>query len=82
MIARYEPCRAVDEEYSAPDYATLADETIASQRDDNRMAWTSPSQISPYDCRTGDDGLSSQNDVLRTRDGSTPRDFIACVLWS
>jgi hypothetical protein len=44
------------------------------------MTWASPPEISPNDGATRDDGLATEDDVLRASNGSASGDFVSRVL--
>ena len=67
-------------ERNAPDNTVLPNDAVPAQRDDNCMTWPCPPQIPAYDSTTRDYGLSSKDYILRARNGSSSRDFVACVL--
>ena len=44
------------------------------------MTRARPAQVSPDNCTAGNNGLATKDDVLRSGDGRTTRDFVARVL--
>jgi len=63
-----------------PHHAALTHKAVPPKRDDDGMARTCSAKISPNDCAAGNNSLSSKDDVLRSGDGCSSRDFVPCVL--
>ena len=66
--------------FNAPHHASLTDETVPPERNDNGMSRACSPQVSTDDCPARNDGLPSENDVLRARDGGSTGDFVPRVL--
>ena len=55
-------------------------QTISTKLYHNSMSRSRSSEVATDDSTTRNDGLTAQNDVLRTCDGSSARDFVSSVL--
>ena len=65
---------------NAPHDAALADEAVSPERDDDGMSWARTTQVTADDGAAGDDGLASEDNVLRTCDGRATGHFVPSVL--
>ena len=65
---------------NAPHHASLTDEAVPPERNDNGMSRACSPQVSTDDCPARNDGLSPEDDVLRARDGGSTGDFVPRVL--
>ena len=63
-----------------PHNAPLANETISPQRYYDGVPWTRSPEVSSDDGPTCNYGLATEDDVLRTGDGSPTGDFVPSVL--
>lgn len=52
----------------APHHASLADEAVAAEGDDDGMPGPCAPEVAANDCAGGDDGFPAEDDVLRTCD--------------
>ena len=68
------------ENFPIPHNAALSNETVASKRNDDGVAWARASEVASNDGTVRDDRLPSENDVLRTSNDSASRDFVSRVL--
>ena len=55
-------------------------QTISTKLYHNSMSRSRSSEVATDYSTTGNDGLTAQDDVLRTCDGSSARDFVSSVL--
>lgn len=65
---------------SIPYDGPLAYETVPPEGDDDSMAGARASEVTANDSAAGDDGLSAEDDVLRSGDDCAAGDFVTCIL--
>lgn len=65
---------------SVPHNTGLSYKAVPPQRDHNSMSRPSTPQVSSDDGTARDDGLATEDDVLRACDGRATGDFVPCVL--
>lgn len=63
-----------------PHDTSLADETISTELDDDGMACGCSSEVASDDGSAGNDGLAAEDNILRTCDGRSTRNFVTCIL--